>query len=112
MAGIWDAWKDPETSALREGFSIITTHANPLLELVHNTKKRMPAILAQKDERLWLGPLERPEIETMLRPYDDSKMEAHPVSRLITERRADSNVPAVLEKFEYRELKAEQSRLP
>jgi putative SOS response-associated peptidase YedK len=111
MAGIWDAWKDPETSAVREGFSIITTRANPLLEIVHNTKRRMPAILAQDDERRWLGPLERPDIEATLRPYDDSKMEAFPVSRLITGRGKDSNVPAVLDKFDYWELKAEQARL-
>jgi len=111
MAGIWDAWKDPKTDETREGFSIITTRANPLLEFVHNTKKRMPAILAPADERKWLSRLDRDEIAKLLTPYDEAKMEAYPVSRLITERGRASNVPAVLDEFDYRELRAEQARL-
>jgi len=111
MAGVWDAWKDPKTDETREAFSIITTRANPLLEFVHNTKKRMPAILTPENERRWLGKLDRDGIAALLAPYDEKKMEAYPVSRLITARDKNTNVPEVLAKFDYRELRAEQAKL-
>jgi putative SOS response-associated peptidase YedK len=111
IAGVVDTWQGAGESAPRTAFSVITTRANPLLEFVHNTKKRMPAMLATEDERRWLAPLERGELEALLKPYDDAKMEAWPVSRLITEKGADSNVPAVRERFEYRALKGEQAKL-
>jgi putative SOS response-associated peptidase YedK len=111
IAGVLDVWNGTGASPPRAAFSVITTRANPLLEFVHNTKKRMPAILAPEDERRWLAPGERAELEAMLRPYGDAEMEAYPVSRLITEKGADSNVPAVLERHDYRELKGEQAKL-
>jgi len=45
LAGIWDKWLNSRTGEMKETFSIITTRANPLLERIHNTRKRMPVIL-------------------------------------------------------------------
>jgi putative SOS response-associated peptidase YedK len=105
LAGIWDSWKDTETGVVEATFSIITTRANPLLELIHNTRKRMPVILEPNDEKEWLSEdLSIEGIDSLLRPYDDERMEARSVSRLITARGKSSNVPEVMDEFVYPEL--------
>ena len=54
MAGIWQAWTDQETGEILEGFAIVTTKANFLMEQVHNKKKRMPLILTEQLAREWI----------------------------------------------------------
>ncbi len=103
IAGIWDRWGDP--SVEMDTFSLITTSANPLLAMIHNTKLRMPAILRREDERRWLDPdMAVDELMRMLEPVDDAGMEAYSVSRLVSSRENDTDVPEVLEKHNYPEL--------
>ena len=110
FAGIWDHWVNGTENL--ETFSIITTTANPLLEKIHNTKKRMPVILKKKDEKRWLSnELNPDEANSFLVPYAQEDMEAYPVSRMITQRGTEKNVPRVIEKFDYPELQLTQSRL-
>jgi putative SOS response-associated peptidase YedK len=105
LAGIWDSWLNKSTGEILTTFSIITTEANPLLERIHNTRKRMPVILPRDDERAWLVPgLGDRELAAMLRPYDEREMDAYPVSKLVTARGRSSNVPEVIERFDYDEL--------
>jgi putative SOS response-associated peptidase YedK len=105
LAGIWDSWLNRATGEILSTFSIITTEANPLLEKIHNTKKRMPVVLPSDKEKAWLeADLERDEIASLLVPLDERAMEAWPVSKLITTRGADKNVPDVIERFDYDEL--------
>jgi len=107
FAGIWDEWR--YENDIERSFSIITTKANPLLAKIHNKKKRMPVIL--EEEKKWLKKdLEKDVIEGMLKPYDQDKMEAYPVRRLITED-VDDNVPEVIQPYEYKELKFQQKTL-
>ncbi|MBX9780512.1 MAG: SOS response-associated peptidase [Chitinophagaceae bacterium] len=54
MAGIWQPWTDKETGETIDTFAIITTKANELMEVVHNTKKRMPTILTEELAHEWL----------------------------------------------------------
>jgi putative SOS response-associated peptidase YedK len=109
IAGIWDEWKSG--GGARRTFSLLTTEANPMMARIHNTKKRMPAMLRREDERRWLEKgLGADDIRSMLRPYDDKEMEAWTVSRLITSK-GNKNVPAVIAPFIYRELEAVQERL-
>ncbi|MBL0233109.1 MAG: SOS response-associated peptidase family protein [Chitinophagaceae bacterium] len=54
MAGIWQPWTDKETGEYVESFAIITTKANALMEKIHNTKKRMPAILTDELAYEWV----------------------------------------------------------
>jgi putative SOS response-associated peptidase YedK len=110
MAGIWDTWENKQSGEQKNTFSIITTSANKLLEEIHNTKKRMPVILKREDEKKWLEPdLDIKQIKAMLTPYDDSELEAYSVSKLITKKGQNSNVPEVLKKHEYDGLKQKQS---
>ena len=111
FAGIWDAWKNKKTEQIKNTFSIITTQANPLLEKIHNTKKRMPVILKKEDEKVWLDEnLDESEINNLMNPISDENMEGFTISKLITTRGVNNNVPEVMEKFEYQELKYEQKK--
>lgn len=82
IAGIWDSWTNPETGEDTRTCSIITIAANPLLEKVHNTKKRMPVILKKENEDRWLEDIQDIEqIRSMLLPYYATEMEAYTVQK-------------------------------
>ncbi len=102
MAGLYENWTNRETGEILPTFSIITTVANPLMETIHNRKKRMPVILPQEAEWDWLKPGSGQA--SLLKPYPDHEMEAWPVSGLITSRKENKNLPNVLEPFDYPEL--------
>jgi len=51
FAGISQPWTDRDTGEHINTVAVITTRANPLMEQVHNSKKRMPTIL--KDDLAW-----------------------------------------------------------
>jgi putative SOS response-associated peptidase YedK len=77
VAGIWSKWIDPQSKQQKLTFSIITTEANPLMEYVHNTKKRMPLILTKEAENKWLqNNLSKTEIIDLMKPLDEKLMKA------------------------------------
>lgn len=105
MAGLWETWKNPRNAEVLQTYSVITCKANPLMERIHNKKKRMPVILPKNQEREWIDPsLSKKAAEALLVPYNDELMEAFTISRLITSRQRDPNVPEVSEPFTYPEL--------
>jgi putative SOS response-associated peptidase YedK len=105
MAGLWDSWIDPETTEVLQTYTVITTKANHLMEQIHNKKKRMPVILQKDHERDWIvSSLDRQTAEALLVPYDEQLMEAFTISRLITSRQRNPNVPEVSQPFTYPEL--------
>lgn len=54
FAGLYTQWLCPQTGNPRTTYTIITTQASPFMAAIHNTKKRMPVILAPADETRWL----------------------------------------------------------
>jgi len=54
LAGLYDIWNDLETGEIYKTFTVITTNANPMMEVIHNTKKRMPVIVDPSSEKNWL----------------------------------------------------------
>lgn len=107
FAGLFAHWTDKETGELLRTFTVITTAANGLMERIHNTKKRMPVVLDRTQWPAWLAPnLSREDMQSLLQPCSDAGMQAHTVSRLITSRGADPNVPEVHQPFAYPELSA------
>ena len=54
MAGIYNPWVDQESGEVVDSFSILTTAANPVMEKIHNKKKRMPVILPEDQAELWI----------------------------------------------------------
>jgi len=98
-AGIYSVWKDKSTDADDYTYSVLTTRANPLMEEIHNNKKRMPVIIPREYENDWLNPgLGKEDVLALCQPYEDSKMDAYKISKRITSRKESTNVPAVLER--------------
>lgn len=102
FGGLYSEWVDKETGEVVNTFTIITTPANPLMEVIHNTKKRMPLILSEKDEQEWLRPgLTDDEIKALMKPYDETRMLAYTISKLITTNNVDRNVSQIYKPFEF-----------
>ena len=101
MGGIHSMWTDRETGEMTDSFSIITTVANKLMSDIHNLKKRMPLILDKDQWSAWLDPaLTREQITAMMTPYPDGILEAYPVSKLISSRLKNFNVPEVQKRID------------
>lgn len=81
MAGLWEQWKSPEGKPIFS-CSVITTTPNELMKDIHN---RMPVILKQEDEKVWLNPsITNPlELQQLLSPLDAELMESYEVSSLV-----------------------------
>jgi len=79
MAGIWETWKDAEGKSIHS-FSIITTTPNALMENIHN---RMPVILPQNRESVWINESDENVLMEMLTPFDAEEMQAYPVSKKV-----------------------------
>jgi len=102
FAGIYDDWTDRDSGEIRTTFSIITTVANPLMEKIHNTKKRMPVILPREAEKEWLDKdKDLDSVLDMLKPYDDSMLQAHTISKKISMRGVEKNTPDIMQPFNY-----------
>lgn len=54
FAGIFEHYVD-ESGQILKTYTILTTQANTLMAQIHNTKKRMPVILAPNEEKSWLN---------------------------------------------------------
>jgi len=107
MAGLWDNWTNKTKDEMVHTYTVITTQANPLMEKIHNKKKRMPVILRKSDEQQWLRSiLDKDLTKSLLAPYDDREMEAYTISHLITSRTQNPNRPQVLEPYSYPELQS------
>jgi len=87
LAGLYDSWINRKTGEILHTFTIITTRANPMLEKIHNTKKRMPVILNQDDEEAWIDPrLPLEKTLSYLQPFDDRLMVAEEVDKQLFRR--------------------------
>lgn len=105
FAGIYTSWTDKTSGEIVHTFSILTTEANPLMARIHNMKKRMPVILKKENERDWINDdLTDDQIKSFFPAIDDRMMQAYTISKRITSRTVNPNVPEVNEAFEYPEL--------
>ena len=55
FGGIWSEWVNKITGEIIRSYSIVTTEANEMMAVIHNTKKRMPVILEPGEEKEWLA---------------------------------------------------------
>jgi putative SOS response-associated peptidase YedK len=101
LAGIWDTWAMKGGITLHT-FSIVTTRANELMEEIHNTRKRMPVILPSSVEKLWLKEmLDNDAASALMKPVASALLQAHTISPLITNMRADRNRPELIMPYNY-----------
>jgi putative SOS response-associated peptidase YedK len=105
LAGLYDVWENKFSGIVHNTFSIITTKANPLMERIHNRKKRMPVILEPGREKEWLaGEVGPDELNKLLVPFDEKEMKSHTVERLLTRRDGSNNVPESQLEYKYPEI--------
>jgi putative SOS response-associated peptidase YedK len=105
FAGIYSSWTDKKTGEFLETHSILTIGANPMLSRIHNNKERMPVIIPPDQYKRWLAPdLPKAEIQSFFTSYPETDMQNHTISKLITSKNENPNVPEVTEPFIYPEL--------
>lgn len=82
FAGLWETWKSKDTGEIVRSCTILTTAANGLIESVHD---RMPVILTEETEALWLDPVtEEPEtLMPLLMPYPPEEMSMREIPTLV-----------------------------
>ena len=78
FAGLWETWLSPEGQVV-QSCTIITTTANPLVQPIHH---RMPVILSEETQALWLDPLteDAKNLEPLLLPAPLEFLTSHPVT--------------------------------
>lgn len=91
LGGLWETWHYKPEGMVRHTCSIVTTRANPLMELIHNKPKgsegsRMPLIIPEGHEKKWLMPvndkIDREEIQELIGPLEEGLLAYHTVNRL------------------------------
>jgi len=103
LAGLFSEWTQSGTGEIIGTFSIITTDANEMMAEIHNSKKRMPAILDPKDEKLWINlSISTTEAQNLLKPCPVEYLKAHTISPLINNRAADRNSPEIIKPYDYK----------
>ncbi len=87
FAGLFDVWRHPNTGEVTRSCAIVTTSPSPSLEPIHN---RMPAILSNEAEALWLDPLTQDPgpLRALVQPYPDEALEHYPVEKTVNTARA------------------------
>jgi putative SOS response-associated peptidase YedK len=87
FAGLYDVWKDAEGKEIQT-YTIITTKPNSLVDKIHD---RMPVIVAEDNESIWLdGSTDENALKELLQPFSAKKMEAYPVSSDVNNPRNNS----------------------
>jgi putative SOS response-associated peptidase YedK len=79
VAGLYERWRPKDGGDPVETFTIVTTEANEAVAKLHD---RMPAILNEQAQDVWLDP-ENEDTETLkalLTPYPSDEIEVYPVS--------------------------------
>ena len=111
FAGVYNNWMDKETGEVIDSFAIITCEANNLLKKIHVNRKRtdqggrMPVIVHPHEYDKWLNPItSAAELQQIMQPFPDEKMMAYTISKLITSRKENPNVPEVMVHYAYEEL--------
>lgn len=102
FAGLYDTWIDPHSGEPSRTCSIITTAANPLMEKIHNTKKRMPVILERELEKEWIsGEPSLLKRKQLLKAYEESDLKAYTVNPRLSSPHADPSDPGIIEPYKH-----------
>jgi putative SOS response-associated peptidase YedK len=102
LAGLFSEWTSVNTGEIYNTFSIITTDANDLTAEIHNSGKRMPAILDRKSEHLWLDlSINESAALDLLKPAPEGILKAYTVGPLINNRKINRNIPEVIMPYQY-----------
>ena len=83
LAGLWDCWHPGRPDELAS-YILMTTQPNEVAAQVHD---RMPVLLHARDVPRWLDPGldDADRVADLLVPYPAGEMQAHPVSRRVSD---------------------------
>lgn len=102
---IYNQWTNKLTGEVVDTFSIITTDANPMMEIIHNSKKRMPLILSKSDIGTWINPTtDINTINSLMKPFPESEMDSYQISKSAGNSRVNRNYPGIKERVDNLEL--------
>lgn len=112
LAGLYSRWKDKTTEKYYYSYTVLTTKANPMMEQIHNSKKRMPVIIPDAYKNDWLNPnLTKDDVLALCQPFENDRMQAHTISKLITTKGAETNVENVLKVQKYEKMNTDDLTL-
>ncbi|MFY0606799.1 MAG: SOS response-associated peptidase family protein [Cyclobacteriaceae bacterium] len=113
VGGLWQTFTDPVEEVQTKTLTLVTGPANKEIAWLHNEKpytpeSRMMFIVDKKDDETWLkGSPE--EAKALIKPLPDGLLDYYPCQPLKTVKRLHrlylGNVPALLERKNYKELK-------
>src|SRR4051812_19745441 len=95
IAGIHEAWNNPETGERIWTCSMVITEPNTVVGQVHD---RMPVILNAKDFDQW----ERGDVKdaaALMKPADDDLLQKWPVSKRVNSSKADDDDATLIEQI-------------
>jgi len=101
VAGLWSEWNNKNTGEIKKSNSIVTTEANELLKLVHNTKQRMPVVLDEQGQYDWMN-LSK-DTKPLFKPFPSSEFKVHTTPPILGHKGV-GNSPEAASNFEYPEL--------
>lgn len=100
LAGLYSEWIENISGEKISTFTIITTEANELMSVIHNSKKRMPVILEREKENRWLDLSTDPsDAAGVLKPCPSEYLNSHTISNLINNKTANKNNPEIIREF-------------
>lgn len=102
LAGIFSHWNDPSTRDEITTFSILTGAANEMMSDIHNSAKRMPLMLDREVIDDWISPdLSPVSIKELMNPCDDTNMAAYTVSKDISNKKVNSDIPSIIDEVKW-----------
>ncbi len=108
IGGLYSKWTDRTTGEAHCTYTVLTTRANGLMGRIHNSKQRMPVIIPREYEKDWLNPaLTKDDVLALCQPVDDGQMHAYTISKRITSKTEETNVPEVQQEELYPELSSD-----
>jgi putative SOS response-associated peptidase YedK len=100
VAGLWDEWKNPDTSEPLKSYTMIICGPNDFVAKVHD---RMPVLLTEDDFESWLSGAAGIEL---LKPASNDLLQKWPVSKRVNSSRASDDDPNLIEKIEMASVQA------
>jgi putative SOS response-associated peptidase YedK len=98
LAGIYSHWTNTASKDEISTFSILTGAANDMMSDIHNSAKRMPLMLDREVIEDWISPdLSPVSIKELMKPCDDTNMAAYTVSKDISNKKVNSDVPSIID---------------
>ena len=97
FAGLWEVWRENADAPWLLSCTIVTTHANSIMQPIHD---RMPVMLPEAAWKTWLDVRvnDRAELESLLVPAPDAEVEVWPVSTMVNS--ANNNGPELVDRVE------------